>query len=108
MNDILYVNPKLEVRLSRLHGYGVFAKDDIYNGELLEECHHIRLAPETNVKDYVFSWPNSKEYKDVKYRAIVLGFGSIYNSSKCEETRNTDWTTEENRNLYIFKANKDT
>ncbi len=40
MKDKLYHNPKLEVRKSSTHGYGVFAKEDIKKGELLEECHY--------------------------------------------------------------------
>ena len=40
MKDKLYHNPKLEVRKSPLQGYGVFAKEDIKKGELLEECHY--------------------------------------------------------------------
>ena len=40
MKDKLYHNPKLEVRKSSIEGYGVFAKEDIKKGELLEECHY--------------------------------------------------------------------
>ena len=43
MKDKLYHNPKLEVRKSFIEGYGVFAKEDIKRGELLEECHYCEL-----------------------------------------------------------------
>ncbi len=43
MKDKLYHNSKLEVRKSLIHGYGVFAKEDIKEGELLEECHYCEL-----------------------------------------------------------------
>ena len=43
MKDKLYHNSKLEVRKSSLQGYGVFAKEDIKKGELLEECHYFEV-----------------------------------------------------------------
>jgi hypothetical protein len=44
MKDKLYHNSKLEVRKSLIHGYGVFAKEDIKEGELLEECHYYEVG----------------------------------------------------------------
>ena len=54
----LYKNNKLEVRESPIHGYGVFAKEDIKKGELLEECHYIRLMKHTsdiNIRNKIYT-----------------------------------------------------
>ena len=40
MNKLFHSN-KIEVRDSSKHGRGVFAKEDIKSGEMLEECHYI-------------------------------------------------------------------
>jgi SET domain-containing protein len=39
MKDKLIFNNKMEVRSSPIHGYGVFAKEDIKAGEILEEIY---------------------------------------------------------------------
>src|SRR4051794_29280133 len=36
-------SPKIEVRRSPIHGYGVFAKDDIEEGEFIEECRLLKM-----------------------------------------------------------------
>ena len=43
MNSLI-LNPKIEVKKSNVHGYGVFAKEDIKQGEILEECHFISIV----------------------------------------------------------------
>ena len=42
MSKLIY-SPKLEVKISSIHGYGVFASEDIKNGEVLEECHFMSI-----------------------------------------------------------------
>ena len=37
----LFHSDKIEVRDSSIHGRGIFAKEDIKSGEMLEECHYI-------------------------------------------------------------------
>ena len=46
----MIVNPKIEVRKSSIHGYGVFANADIEIGEILEECHFISV-PGTSLSE---------------------------------------------------------
>ena len=54
---------KIYVSESKISGRGVFAKEDIKAGEILEECHFIELNEKdfNNIdpvlKDYVFTFP---------------------------------------------------
>ena len=78
--DRLYNCGKLEVKTSTIpnSGFGVFATDDIKCGEILEECRYLPYPKHiTFFKDYRF-WLNPKKDK----HAVVLGYGSLYNSSK--------------------------
>ena len=43
MKSVLYKNSKIEIRKSSINGYGVFAKENIDENEILEECHFIVL-----------------------------------------------------------------
>ena len=107
----MIVNPKIEVRKSSIHGYGVFANADIEIGEILEECHFISV-PGTSLSEedkaflskndlgkYMFRFPRGTMQEIV----WVLGAGSIYNSSF---ESNADWETNEKRRLVIFRSIK--
>jgi hypothetical protein len=82
-------SPKVEVRLSTVHGYGVFAKENLEEGELIEQCRLLKLGNraiynnDPVLKDYVWAGEQksseSKEHGACQY--IALGFGSIYNHS---------------------------
>jgi SET domain-containing protein len=70
---------KLYIKNS-IYGRGVFALDSIKEGEILEECHFIKLESSWEsisdpLKEYVFSYPPGSTEKN----CIVLGYGSIYN-----------------------------
>jgi SET domain-containing protein len=103
----VFISDKIEVRNSKIHGKGVFAKSPIKSGEIIEACHFIFLdnknweSVDNNLKEYVFSWPrdvlNGKS-------AVVLGWGSIYNHSK---NNNADWRTDLENNLFVFYTKKD-
>jgi len=87
--DILYNCGKLEVKTSTIPngGFGVFATDDIKVGEILEECRYLAYSKAYSLfEDYRF-WADSKRNK----YAIILGYGSLYNSS--EEKQNAWWVT---------------
>lgn len=98
----LYINPKIEAAASDLHGYGVFAVDDIAAGEILEECPVLVLPLGSDaLYDYRFRWPkvvNPRAY------AIPLGFGSIYNH---QDDPNADWESDESRRIFIYRAIRD-
>jgi hypothetical protein len=85
----LYNCGKLIVKTSTIpnSGFGVFATEDIKTGEILEECPYIPFIMEDGSKlfeDYRFYV--NKEKKEV---AIVLGYGSMFNS--LPEKRNSMW-----------------
>lgn len=110
----LYKNDKLEVRKSPIHGYGVFAKEGIGKGELLEECHYIKLvkpASDINICNRMFCWPKQDksdlQKKNIRYMTLPLGYGCIYNSSSCDGMNNADWDCDTVRDIYVFKATKD-
>ena len=72
---------KTIVKLSRIHGIGVFAAKNIMRNEIIEMCNLIilsqkdtRLIDKTSLYDYYFSWKNNKS-------GIALGNGSLYNHS---------------------------
>lgn len=68
---------KMSVRRSSIHGYGVFAEEDIKPGEIVEECYAIidRGREEEDLIDYWFAGANDNE------RVFPTGFGCIYNHS---------------------------
>jgi len=110
----LYKNCKLEVRESPIHGYGVFVKEDIKEGELLEECHYIKLmnpSSDINIRKRTFCWPKQDKHdlqrENVEYMTLPLGCGCIYNSSSCDGMNNADWDCDVERDIYVFRATKD-
>lgn len=89
-------SPKVEVRKSAVHGYGVFAKEEILEGELIEECKLLKFRWRNQYHhDPVLSdypWVNKdcdceecKEHGHVKY--LALGLGSIFNHADNPNTR---------------------
>jgi SET domain-containing protein len=89
-------NTKLQVRKSPIHGWGVFACEDINEGEVIEECPILRLPVqrgETNYTliDYTFVFPKA------------LGYGSLYNHS---EEFNATWEDDVEKDILRFKAIK--
>jgi len=90
----------LEVRNSNLHDYGVFATEDIKDGDVIEECQILPLNKKyEELERYYFGWPKGNTDEVV----LPLGFGSIYNHS---DFPNADWTTDKKRRLIIFKASR--
>lgn len=109
----LYYNNKIEVRKSNIHGWGVFAKENIKNNEMLEQCHWVKLNPTKQevLNDYMYCWPKHKrddlKRKGVKFMTIPFGNACVYNSSKELGDNNADWITNLENNLYEFFAIKD-
>jgi len=77
----LFSSEKLEVRRSIIHGWGVFAKEPIEMGELLQECHGLIISGEDYEKSKTISGIacNSFRVSENLYM-IPYGFGAIYNS----------------------------
>lgn len=95
---------KIEVRPSLVHGYGVFAKEDIEAGELIEQSKLLKLGWRKNynhdpvLADYV--WGNRKcECLECKTHGvnqyIALGFGSLYNHADAPNAiKKNDYASE--------------
>jgi SET domain-containing protein len=84
---------KLELKQSPIHGYGVFADQDIAVGETIEECYMLashRQDPAFN--NYYFASANTAY--------LPLGFGSIYNHA---DQPNAEFLLDrENRIMHVF------
>jgi hypothetical protein len=107
MKDKLYHNPKLEVRKSSIHGYGVFAKEDIKGGELLEECHYCELeayVDDDNFHRYLYS-PFDGELPNGQRRGshcVVFGYAPLYNSANELENVNVRWKFKKHISYKLF------
>jgi len=104
MKDRLIFNSKIELRKSPIHGWGVFAKDDIQSNEILEEVPFLILPINKGdvsslFIDYRFNFPSG----DWKYQVLPLGFACYYNHSN---DASASWYTDEENEIYIFKTNR--
>lgn len=101
----LYSNHKIQVRKSSIHGWGVFAKEDIKSGEILEENPFLVIPMGANEYsslfiDYRFNYPRVNSQKQV----LPFGFSGLYNHS---DDPNALWETDVENEIFIFKAIKD-
>jgi SET domain-containing protein len=84
---MIQVPTKIEIKESPNKGLGVFAKEKIFKGEIIEITPLIKLNVPYNsdvLDDYRFNYPKNSTQKFV----VVLGYGSIYNHSN---QNNADW-----------------
>jgi len=107
MKDKLYHNPKLEVRKSSIHGYGVFAKEDIKRGELLEECHYCELEEyidDDNFYRYFYSFFDGELSNGQKreHHCVVFGYAPLYNSANEFEGINVRWKFKKHISYKLF------
>ena len=105
MKDRLYFNNKIEMRKSSIHGWGVFAKENIHANEILEEVPFLTLPiPKGEMSslliDYRFNYPTGNWRSQV----IPLGFACIYNHSN---NANAGWYTDEENQIFVFKTNRE-
>ena len=104
MKDRLFFNNKIELRKSSVHGWGVFAKEDINVNEILEEVPFLILpinkGDSTSLFiDYRFNFPCG----DWKYQVLPAGFSCYYNHSN---TANAGWYSDEENNIFVFTTNR--
>jgi len=102
---MVFINSKIEVRESPIHGMGVFAKENIKSGEIIENCHFTILEQKffdinKKLQEYVFAYPKI----NAKNSVVVWGYGSIYNHSK---NNNADWIVDEEKNVFTFFTLRD-
>lgn len=111
MKDILYKNSKIEVRKSNIHGYGVFANEDISAGELIEECYFIEIDKVNFVPElynFIFKYNRLMPTGQIKESlAVILGFGMIYNCSKTIEQSNITHRQFQDDKIFTFMCIKD-
>jgi hypothetical protein len=112
-NGIL--NNTLIVKNSKDKGLGVFTTKKIEKGEIIEFCHAIVLnwkrkyVHDQGIIKYAY-WSSCKCDDCVKHGntgMILLGNGSIYNSSESQDSKNAEFRLYPSLNLGIFTAEKD-
>jgi|TARA_A100001201_G_scaffold33296_1_gene35882 SET domain-containing protein len=114
-------HPGLEVKRSNTHGYGVFTRLDIAEGEIIEECvvpmdtiqyefmylgnRVIQYGAEI-MQNYRFSPPydSSGRADNRTYFLMPLGNAGIYNHA---DEPNIAWEHDVDNRLIVFKAIKD-
>tara|TARA_R110002020_G_scaffold335596_1_gene550790 strand:- start:23626 stop:24024 length:399 start_codon:yes stop_codon:yes gene_type:complete len=80
---ILEKNPNIEIRKSILHGWGVFAINDISKDTLLEECHGLFLSKDEFKKIKTIPGIGCNSFTISKDEVMIPhGYGAIYNSRK--------------------------
>ncbi len=83
------VLPSNKIYLSESHiphaGRGIFAREDITKGDLIECCpvvlipeHQVPFIRKTELHNYYFMWGDDEAHHKA---GICLGFGSLYNHS---------------------------
>jgi len=106
MKRVLYQNPNIELRLSPIHGYGVFAKHDILSGSILEESSFINLTDGIK-NDYVFWYPRGGTPNSdhiAQSQVLVFGYASLYNHA---DNANATWITDIDNEMFVFMAQTD-
>jgi hypothetical protein len=99
-------NPKIYVDKSPIHGWGVFAKEDIMEGEVFEECPILTLPIEKGeitslLIDYRFNWPQGNNFEE---QVVTLGYGSLYNHS---DNANSFWISDLENRTFKFISNRE-
>lgn len=101
---------KIYIDKSSVHGWGVFAKERISEGEMFEETPYVVLFDRGQEKmpcnkevlvDYRFSFPANIEWR---HQVMPFGCGGIYNHS---ENANARWVSDDERKTFKFIALKD-
>jgi SET domain-containing protein len=81
---MVFVSPKICVKPSPVHRWGVFAVDFIAEGEVIEESPMVELEKSWIEKDdkilskYRFNFPSGGAPES---QQVCLGYGSLYNHS---------------------------
>jgi SET domain-containing protein len=129
MKERLFLNNKIEIRKSEIEGYGVFAKENIKKGELIEECRYAIITPPIlgAIISYHYEWPKIHEKVTIdketlrkvnpeftylldnnlpfQLKAIVFGFASMYNSHMCDSPHVRDSELTHNVDWYTDMVN---
>ena len=109
MDRVLFKSNKIGIKKSPIHGWGVFALEDIEIGDLIEECLYVPIET-YNEGDILthYSFPYPRVFGEIKdsnkkihklIQVVVLGYGSLYNHSL---TPNVDYITNTELGLFEF------
>ncbi len=92
---------KIYVKSSPIHGYGVFADEDISVDQLIEQCYMLVFRdPTDSLIDYVFDISKVGHEKD---SGMPLGYGAVYNHSA---DPNATYLIDEEKLILNFKARR--
>ncbi len=85
MKNVLYKNKSIEPRKSDVHGWGVFTKEKISKGEILEECHCLYMTEDEtsythHLKPIKRNTIRVEDEGTLPY-VIPFGYGALFNSS---------------------------
>jgi SET domain-containing protein len=102
----LKVATKIEIKTSPGKGMGVFATELIKEGEVIEECHLIKLPIDKEevtslMIDYRFCYPMGENWEEY---VLALGYAGIYNHS---DNNNAMWRNHPTHKAFQFYAVKD-
>lgn len=85
---------KLLIKQSPIHGYGVFADEEIPINTIIEECYvPPQRGEESAFENYYFSGNG--------YSVLPLGFGALYNHA---DTYNASYEYDEENQIIVFRA----
>lgn len=98
---------KIYIGKSSVHGYGVFANETIFEGEIIEETPLTDLGIKKGESsslmiDYRFNWPQGSGGNWDK-QVLSWGYGSLYNHS---ERPNAFWRSNIERETFEFVASR--
>ena len=101
MNFRIDTPSKIFIDKSPIHGWGVFAKVDIEENEIIEECPILTLPIEKGEStalliDYRFNWPQGIEFEE---QVVGLGYASLYNHSS---NANAYWISDISKKTFKF------
>jgi hypothetical protein len=103
-----YQNNKVYIKDIPPKGVGVFAKEDMKAGDVVEMCHTFTAStPSKYVHD-----PSLSEYmlpgviNNELHPSFAFGFGCLYNSSDSAQDRNVEWVVIPESKLSAFVANR--
>lgn len=91
---------------SPIHGLGVFATENIKEGEIIEVCYLIDMEidvskPSEILERYRFNWPQGSTPQKL---VLPTGYGMIYNHS---ENPNASWRSNFDNGTFEFYAISD-
>jgi SET domain-containing protein len=108
MKDVLHKNKSIEVRKSDVHGWGVFSKEKINKGEIIEECHCLYMTEDEasythHLKPIKRNTIRVDDNGDFPY-VIPFGYGALFNS---DNDPNIVYLWDSENKILIFRTIRD-